>query len=112
LRNCDAAALGQTIKILRPTEGLQFFPTQVGAPTLQENFSMILAATLQALGLSAGEALGTIHLYDDATRALTLAAYCGTAAFQESTDPLPTASGESVLAWVATRRRAILINDL
>jgi GAF domain-containing protein len=81
---------------------------------LEAQFTTILKLSLNALGIDESEGLGTIHLYRPEAETLVLAAHCGCVSNLEDARVQDITSGRppGIAAWVAMRRRAILVNDL
>lgn len=74
-------------------------------------FDDILHNALAAFGVSREDSIGTIHMLESDSRALVLKEAVGDFERQQ-THSHSLDTGEGVIAWVAHRKQAILINDL
>ncbi len=104
----------QVARILQPVQQLTTFGLSRGWRNLQKCLGSILSATLAAFDIRPETGLGTIHLFDPKMQTLRLAAFQGDLRVDNRDDAMmqSVAEGDGVVAWVALRRRGILIDDL
>jgi putative methionine-R-sulfoxide reductase with GAF domain len=110
LETHSTVTLRKLARVFAPTERLARLEFgDLDAPdSLKNYFCAVLESLMAALAVEDG--VGTLHLYDAATHDLTLQARIGTTADIPETQS--AANGEGVIAWVALKRRALLIEDL
>jgi putative methionine-R-sulfoxide reductase with GAF domain len=106
--------VGELTRVLRPIETLSSIRHGATSPLLRTYLENVLSAAMDAFRISTATGFKTVHLFDDDTRSLRLAAYKGNVS-----DELLKESGEQfidvpegVISWVALKRRAVLITDL
>lgn len=114
LRSLDAEHLAESVRILHPAQALA--KTFQGAASegseLREPFEKILRLSLDALGISESEGIGTIHLYQPEKGMLQLAACCGYAPKMADASTQIASAGAGVISWVALKQKALLIDNL
>lgn len=110
IRISSLPMLSRIPEIMNSTRDIAAFGLGEGGQKLEKGLKGILNSAMLAFGIEGREGFGSIHLYNETLDVLTLAAKSDPKiAIQEKQT---VASGEGVIAWVAHRRRAMLIDDI
>jgi GAF domain-containing protein len=83
-----------------------------GQADVEKALGWLLGTCLDAFSVEEQTGVGTIHLFERETGTLRLAAYKGQIDNWEKVPAQSVTKGEGVIAWVALRKRPLLISDL
>ncbi len=101
----------QLTRILKPAEQLAGIGLIRTEQDLDPYLDNILDAVLQAFDIREETGIGTIHLFDPERQVLTRTKHKGVLDDDAPTEQ-SVSEGEGIIAWVALKRRALLIPDL
>jgi GAF domain-containing protein len=112
LEQSEAEELVQVVRILQPALDVVSTRQEEWKSFLEGYFHSLLKVSLAATSVEPGRGLGTIHLYDEETSTLRLAAMEGEIKHSERAQSVWARSGHGIISWVAIRQNPLLISDL